>query len=46
MIRFNILIPFPLLATLGLLVVAYVVAGITGVTVIAVLGALYAITAR
>jgi hypothetical protein len=44
MLRFNVLIPFPLLATLLLLGVVYYVTGLTGVTVFVALGALHFIT--
>jgi|HubBroStandDraft_4_1064222.scaffolds.fasta_scaffold126728_2 hypothetical protein len=46
MVRFNILIPFPLLTILAMLGVVFYVTGYTGVTVLAVIGALSFITAR
>jgi hypothetical protein len=46
MLRFNILIPLPFLAILGMLIIAYMVAGIPGLVVIAVLSALVAMTHR
>jgi hypothetical protein len=46
MLRFNVLIPFSLLATLALLVVVYSVTGITGITVFVVVGSLFFLTER